>query len=1014
MDTLSQHDNLESGAALDPWGGLGATALGDALPLAVAACDPNLRLIGWNAAAEETFGWTASEVLGRRYTDVLIPEAERPATEARIRAFLESEELLSDCLAENLTRDGRYILCEWKRRVVRDSSGRPLLLTGIARDVSRERQNAQVQDRLHEIVVAANESRDLYEILLLVRSAMLEVGGFDRVGVWLLGDDMLTGAWGTDMHGELKDERGLTVPHDAFSRVMSDVICGRRPFAVSSSVLFSVGGQSSPPAGSPVFACIGLFARGEPIGMIFVDNRISGRTMDEGEIAALLPFCEQVALAVSNARLLDERARLVERQRRLMQISAAISGSRDLDLVLRMVRDALVEAGGFDRAGVWLVQGTTLRGSWGTDSSGALRDERHLREDLGDWAPGVNRLLNGSAPFLIEDYAWLDATETIDEPAFPHGLIAMRAGGDTVGLISVDNLLSGRMVDARDISPLLPFAEQAAVAIRNAQLTRERDRLRDRERRLLDISAAISASLDLDQVLRLVRDAAVEAGGFDRAGVWLLDGDEIQGTWGTDIEGNVRDEHACRVPFNEGPEVERLLDSESPFLIQTSRSEDLVRAGRGAEIEHAVIVLRAGAEVVGVLSVDNAVSNRRVSAEEVGLLLPFAQQAAVAIRNARLLEQLARAQDALIRAEKMRALGELASGVAHNINNLLTAVLGYSELIRSMPGVPPQVAQYARVIERAGLDGAEIVRRVQQFARQEASSSPTRFYLASVVAESVAMTRPVWYNDARSRGVEIQVVEAHEPGIPILGAPTELREVVMNLIKNAVEAMPSGGTISVRTRRDGLFGRVEVRDTGVGMDEATRRRVFEPFFTTKGPTLGSGLGLPLAWGVMQRHKGRIEVESEPGRGSCFTLILPLDNADSPAAARQQAAAFRPLAGLRLLLVEDEEMVAESMARMLIASGAQVEAVDNAEEALFWLKDHSDCDAVVSDHGLPGMNGLQLLGIVREQFPGMARVLVSGWGADPPGAEDHSPAEVMLAKPVPHQILDEALLRLVRR
>jgi signal transduction histidine kinase/ActR/RegA family two-component response regulator len=719
---------------------------------------------------------------------------------------------------------------------------------------------------------------------------------------------------------------------------------------------------------------------------------------------------------------MEEREKHLERQERLARLAAAIGSRTALSDILRMLRDAVVEAGGFDRAGVHLYDPRTgnIYGTWGTDREGRPEDES---SSVIPWEESVampfDRVASGELKYkLIADYSRDHGIGTA-HPLYgvhAHGTIPLRAGEEVVGVLFVDNLLRDARITEADIEVLLPFADQAAVAIQNARLLGERARHLARQKRLTQLATAISMHADLSDILRMVRDAVVEVADFDRAGIFLYDPDAkvADGAWGTDRLGMPEDISGLRYPLHTGSQwpMWRVLRGDTPYAICQNLQEEFGMAA-GDPMEgvraHAAVALRAGSEVVGALCVDNLLRGAPITEEDIESLLPFAEQAAVAVQNARLFEQLKLAQEALVRSEKMRALGELASGVAHNINNLLTAVLGYSELIQQTEDLSPQVAHFARIIERAGLDGAEIVRRVQQFARSESNAVMEAFDLASVLREAIDLTRPAWLTQPAARGVKIEMVTETVPSLPALGVPSEIREVIVNLVRNAADAMPQGGTLTLRAYHEDGQSVVQVADSGVGMNEATRSRVFEPFFTTKGTALGTGLGLSIAWGIIARHNGRIEVESVPGEGSTFTIRLPEPDARSmeelPMDRPQQA----PLAGMRLLLVEDEEFVSQGVARMLTARGASLFAAENADEALAWLEANADaCDMVISDHGMTGMTGLELLAVIRERYPTIRRILLSGWGAHPPGDADTSSAELILSKPIRMEELSSAV------
>ncbi len=304
--------------------------------------------------------------------------------------------------------------------------------------------------------------------------------------------------------------------------------------------------------------------------------------------------------------------------------------------------------------------------------------------------------------------------------------------------------------------------------------------------------------------------------------------------------------------------------------------------------------IKRGEEVLGVLTF-NTTRPHRYTAEEMSYLASFADQAAVAIEKAQLFQELnqsyanlQQAQDELIRAEKLRALGQMSAGIAHDLNNMLAAILGQVELLR-LRARDPEVQEGLRMLETAATDGAHVVRRLQDFARQRERSPLTSIDLAEVVTEALEITRPRWRDEVQRQGrvIEVEVRLANLP--PVLGYSPEVREVLTNLILNAVDAMPTGGRLSLAaevmkavesTSQPSLPGvespsevELQVTDTGVGMSEEVRQRVFDPFFTTKGGR-GTGLGLSLVYGIMGRHGGRIDVRSAPGRGTTCHSAVP--------------------------------------------------------------------------------------------------------------------------------------------
>src|SRR5438067_302585 len=241
------------------------------------------------------------------------------------------------------------------------------------------------------------------------------------------------------------------------------------------------------------------------------------------------------------------------------------------------------------------------------------------------------------------------------------------------------------------------------------------------------------------------------------------------------------------------------------------------------------------------------------------------------------LTELKTTQRQVVQQERLRAMGEMASGIAHDFNNTLSPILGFAELLVQRPDVPPATTQrYAQLINTAALDAASVIRRLRELYRERGESSPDiAVDLRRCLEEAAALTQPRWKSEALGRGVSIRVVITDAVDVPvILGDAAGIREMLTNLIFNAVDAMPQGGTIAMRVRQDGDEVLLTISDTGVGMSEEVRRRCLEPFFSTKDQQ-GTGLGLALVNTTVQRHGGTVTVESEPGQGTTFSIRLPI-------------------------------------------------------------------------------------------------------------------------------------------
>ena len=369
---------------------------------------------------------------------------------------------------------------------------------------------------------------------------------------------------------------------------------------------------------------------------------------------------------------------------------------------------------------------------------------------------------------------------------------------------------------------------------------------------------------------------------------------------------------------------------------------------------------------------------------------------------------------------RMEMLGQMAMGIAHDFNNLLTSILGHAELLKGslagFPDIPYSMADQLETIERAGMDGAELVRKIQRYIRHEKQDRFEPLDLASIVDEVTSLTRPYWYNEPRREGIEITLDQELDDVPPIRGVEAELREVFVNLILNAVQAMPDGGTITLRTRLDGHTAIAEVEDTGMGISEDARRRIFEPLFTTKGED-GTGMGLTVSHGIVQEHDGSIEVQSTLGEGTHFILRFPIVEPDErPKAPVEEGDTLPPTApetpfrAGRILVVDDEQMVRSVTAKLLRLKGYTVKEADGGPRALELLAEHP-FDLIVTDLGMPEMSGSELAYRIRTKHPDIPILLLTGH-TDADDQSEH--VDAVVKKPFQVDALDEKIQRLLAR
>ena len=359
-------------------------------------------------------------------------------------------------------------------------------------------------------------------------------------------------------------------------------------------------------------------------------------------------------------------------------------------------------------------------------------------------------------------------------------------------------------------------------------------------------------------------------------------------------------------------------------------------------------------------------------------------------------EEVLALQDARSRERRLAAVGQLAAGVMHDVNNALNPIMAASYLLETNANNPDAVRDYAVRIAKAAETGAATAARVGRFIRQEPLQGirEEMVDVSTLCDEVVAMTRPLWAE--RAQGGQVQLKHELVPGAHVRGIPGELREALLNLVQNALDAMQGGGTLGIRTALHDEIVELEVSDSGIGMTDEVRERAFEPFFTTKGQK-GTGLGLAEVYGIVKRHRGHVEIDSEPGHGTKMRIRLP--RAIMPAAEPQRQLA-KPRAKRRILLVEDHVDSREFMTALLQAEGHTVTPVGTVKEAIELLDSAAGAEfqVLVTDIGLPDASGWDLIPQARARRPSLRIGVVTGWEGHNAPSEGGG-ADFMLRKPI---------------
>ncbi len=403
-----------------------------------------------------------------------------------------------------------------------------------------------------------------------------------------------------------------------------------------------------------------------------------------------------------------------------------------------------------------------------------------------------------------------------------------------------------------------------------------------------------------------------------------------------------------------------------------------------------VAPLRNADKFIGALLVAR-LGARSFSSGECEFLSQLSEHVALATNQSQLYAALEaayqdqkRTQQAVVRQEKLRVLGQMASGIAHDINNALSPAAVYIELLLERESVTTgESREYLEITRRAIESIAQTVARMKDFySTHEPLEARAAVQVNETIQRVIDLTRARWTAMAEETGVVIRVDTDFAPDLPILaGDEGEIRDALMNLILNAVDAMPRGGRLTLRTRAlEADRIQIEVMDTGVGMDAATRSKCLELFFTTKG-TRGTGLGLPMVYGTVERHGGELHIDSEPGAGTTVRLIFP----SGPPPVPQSAGASAPLRHrpLRILVIDDDPVILKALVATLGQDGHTVAAVDGGQRGIDTFRDANEGNrpfqAVVTDLGMPNVDGRTVAAAIKALRPDVPVILLTGWG-----------------------------------
>jgi len=631
-----------------------------------------------------------------------------------------------------------------------------------------------------------------------------------------------------------------------------------------------------------------LAVRGRSLGVMTARHVLPpGAKADEEQLLNIV--ANQVAIAVENARLYSGAAQRAAEQQSLVEAGHLLASSLRLTDVLQRFTELVRSRIDLDVVRIWLHEGP---GEYRLHAQAGLAEQPGDRR--GRFEPGegiVGWVMEHLAPLVIADLPvdprlkerqWAKAEGLMSLVAVPL-LLEDAPVGVLVGLSR-----QRREFASEEVALVQALATSAAVAIRNARLYEETQRRLRYNETLVSVSQAIGSTLDLTDILRRSTREMVRGLGGDMGVAWLLSPDRSRFVplGGYHIPKNVLGATAASSLPLEDPVVKALKAAKGPLAATDSQAEAWSGTAAAQVVAHKSMLIQPifwKDDLIGGFSILWLTHPHRFATEELRLAEGIALQGALAIENARLYEgvkqqmaELKQTQAQLVQSTKLAAIGELAANIAHEINNPLTTVLGFASFIAERLSPDDPTREELGLIQEEASRARDIVRDLLQFSRQR-DFMPEPSDVNMVLEQVVAMVR----RQGALNG--ITATEAYGPDLPMVEMDVpRIKQVFLNIINNAVYAMKNGGSLTLRSTVEGTTVRIAFEDTGPGIPAEVLGRIFDPFFTTKPEVSGTGLGLSVSLGIVQSHGGTIDVRSELGAGTTFTVTLPITH-DAPAA-----------------------------------------------------------------------------------------------------------------------------------
>lgn len=885
--------------------------------------DRDYQMIRANKAAFKRFGLKPEQMIGKKCFETL-HQSDQPCEGCYVSKTLETQK------PESGERDSKYLngIFQYHTFPIYDETGEVVAVVDLAREITEEKRLEMEKEVVNNINKILASSLEVRRVIKAVHSELKKVIDSERMTITLLNE----GGEGFQYFALEKDYEakelsgGVIYPKEGTS--LEKATGTGLPVIVSDTgkgdswldqKLLKEGIRSS-----LVFP---LEYKGKVIGTMNFGNKETNYFSDH-HINFLHSIAPGLAISIQNALLFEETKKRLDEFTILYEIMKISATSLNLDKMLKEIMNALNNFFKFEAMGILLVDENTKR----LMPHPASYNDLSVK-NIGKLGLTVGKGITGwvaerGEPLLVNDVSEDSRYVCGDENIRSEMCVPLKVGQKVIGVIDAQSrALNGFSGD--NLRLLSIAGGQIATLIENIRLYEEIKRSEEKYRTVIEGAHDGICVVGKDNRIKYANKRMVEIQGYPQ-------------------------EELIGMDFRD------FLDDESKQLM----ADRYLRREQGEKSfpRFELVVFRKDGEI------RNVEINARVVKDPDG----NANYIVFAID----ITEKKKMEEQLLQAEKLRALAEMASGVAHDFNNALAAILGNTQLLLYTVE-DEEIKESLKVIEKVAKDSAQTVRRLQDFTRKRVHQELFKVDVNSIIKDSIEITKPKWKDEVQSRGIRIEMVSNLEKIPSVSGNASELREVFTNMIFNAIEAMPDGGKIEIHTfqKRKEVF--IQVSDTGIGIAEEERKKIFEPFFTTK-PFTNTGLGLSMSYGIIKRFGGEIDVESKVGHGTTFTIILPIgedgrEEVISPSTIKKGRKAH-------ILVIDDEEFVRSVISRTLAQVNHQVTLAEDGEKGIQLFK-NGTFDMVLTDLGMPGMSGWEVCRRIKEISPHTPVGMITGWGME---------------------------------